>query len=48
MHTNLNKSGEKFYKNTNAQRVQINATAEERFQTNVKVTQQSKTIQKKI
>ena len=48
MHTKLSKSGEKCYKNTNAKRVQINATAEEHFQANVKITQQSKTIQKKI
>ena len=33
MHRNSNKHGKNFYKNTNAQPVQINATAEERFQT---------------
>ena len=36
MHTNLNESGENFDKNTNAQPVQINPTAEKRFQTKSK------------
>ena len=36
MHTNPNKSGKNFYKYGNAQAVQINATAEECFQTQSK------------
>ena len=33
MHRKSNETGKNVYKNTNAQLVQINATAEERFQT---------------
>ena len=36
MHTNPNKSVKNFYKNVNAQPVEINATAEECFQTQSK------------